>query len=354
VESVVVPLPATQPVPIEALRQAPTWEDPNPPGAYGLPKRVPAEPDVPDVPPEAEESADAEAPDLSRIASYLRDEDEDADPVRPEGFDIPAVLAAVRDVSGVREAQLRTNPGGVHTLRLELADDADPGQVSREVARLLKIRMGLAAEPNEAGPRVAHQAPTGTLHPIREARRRAATTTRRADERRGDEPGRALLGGGRLTASSPTEPDPDAPTPRPLPGGAGGPRVVIDQVEVSTQGTDAVVEVRLLADGTPSFGVASGPAFDGYVLRLAAVAAANAVDELLCEPDGTARGRCFVEHATVVPFGNCEVAVVVLLLVCGGWVEQLAGSAVVGADPRQAVVRATLSAVNRRLEALLP
>ncbi|MGV9810303.1 hypothetical protein ACWDSE_32470, partial [Micromonospora chersina] len=65
------------------------------------------------------------------------------------------------------------------------------------------------------------------------------------------------------------------------------------------------------------------------------------------------RGRCFVEHTAVVPFGNCEVATVVVLLVCDGWVEQLAGSALVAGDPRQAVVRATLAAVNRRLEALL-
>ncbi|MET8837198.1 hypothetical protein ABZV78_25235, partial [Micromonospora sp. NPDC004540] len=57
--------------------------------------------------------------------------------------------------------------------------------------------------------------------------------------------------------------------------------------------------------------------------------------------------------AAVVPFGNCEVATVVVLLVCDGWVEQLAGSALVAGDPRQAVVRATLAAVNRRLEALL-
>jgi hypothetical protein len=44
---------------------------------------------------------------------------------------------------------------------------------------------------------------------------------------------------------------------------------------------------------------------------------------------------------------------VVLLLACGGWVEQLAGSAVVTGDDRDAMVRATLAAVNRRLEALL-
>jgi hypothetical protein len=40
-------------------------------------------------------------------------------------------------------------------------------------------------------------------------------------------------------------------------------------------------------------------------------------------------------------------------LACGGWVEQLAGSALVADDSRQAVVRAALAAVNRRLEALL-
>jgi hypothetical protein len=34
-------------------------------------------------------------------------------------------------------------------------------------------------------------------------------------------------------------------------------------------------------------------------------------------------------------------------------VEQLTGSALVDGDPRQAMVRATLGAVNRRLEALL-
>ncbi len=118
---------------------------------------------------------------------------------------------------------------------------------------------------------------------------------------------------------------------------------------MSTQGTDAVVEVRLSGEDGPAVGVASGPAFDGYVLRLAAVAASNAIDQVLA---GSA--RCFIENATVVPLGSCEVAVVVLLLAHGGWVEELSGSAVVNGDQRQAIVRATLAAVNRRLEALLP
>jgi hypothetical protein len=144
-----------------------------------------------------------------------------------------------------------------------------------------------------------------------------------------------------------------APAHHPLPGGPDAARVVLDQVEVSTQGTDAVVEVRLSADGGPAVGVARGPAFDGYMLRLAAVAAANAIDGLVAGAVGASNARCFIENATVVPMGSCEVAVVVLLLAHSGWVEQMCGAAVVNGDQRQAVVQATLAAVNRRLEALL-
>jgi hypothetical protein len=130
--------------------------------------------------------------------------------------------------------------------------------------------------------------------------------------------------------------------------------VVIDQVQVSTLGLDATVEVRLTSGGRPAIGVASGPAVDGYVLRLAAVAATAALDQLLAGIEGAEQpGRCFVEHAAVVPFGSSDVAVVVVLLVLGGTAEQLSGSALVAGDPRQAVVRATLAAVNRRLDALL-
>ena len=45
--------------------------------------------------------------------------------------------------------------------------------------------------------------------------------------------------------------------------------------------------------------------------------------------------------------------VVVLLLSYEGATEQLSGSAIVGDDPHVTVVRATLAALNRRLESLL-
>ena len=119
---------------------------------------MPSHPDVPQVPevevePLVAEAMPAGGAELARIATFLREEreDEDDEPSlddRPDGFDIPAVLRAVQGVAGVREATLRKNADGLHTLRLELLDEADPGRVSRAVARLLNERMGLAAEPN--------------------------------------------------------------------------------------------------------------------------------------------------------------------------------------------------------------
>ena len=147
----------------------------------------------------------------------------------------------------------------------------------------------------------------------------------------------------------------DPAAPRPLdPGEHPGPRVMIESVQVNTFGTEATVEVRLIVNGLVTSGEATGPAVDGYLLRLCAMATASAVDELLTHSDhADGPAKCFVEHAACVPFGSTQVAVVVLLLSVGGWVEQLSGSAVITGDDRHAMVRATLAAVNRRLEALL-
>jgi len=316
------------------------------PRAAGLlPQRVPAEPDVPTLPEPVTEEADerAEVPELARIATYLRHEEPASRPIR-ESLDVDAVLAAVRGVYGVRDAELRTNPGGVHSLRLDLADGTDPGPVSREVARLLKDRLGLAAALGSPTAAPADRGPVRVGDGVYQGRRRGAGTARgRATvEPRPADTSRAVVG----------EQQPSRPLQR---ISSQSLRVVLDHVQVSTFGLDATVEVRLAVGQRRAIGEAHGPAVDGYVLRMAAIAAASALDRLLiAESTGASKGRCFVEHASLVPFGTCEVAVVVILLVCGGWVEQLAGSALVAGDPKQAMVRATLSAINRRMESLLP
>jgi hypothetical protein len=360
------------------------------PMSRALPQRVPAEPDVPTVPEPPSVEPSAETPALARIATHLRRGDVLSARDREDGFDVNAILEAVREVDGVRDASLRATPTGAHSLRLDLADGADPAEVSRQVARLLQDRMGLDAAMQGASPPAAPAAPDRA--PETAGSPAVAPPPAPPERARRVPTGRAPVsggpaGGGRLPQSpqagrasggtvidrpevnGPEQPPSatgstleavptgsvDCGPPRPLQvGERPGPRVMIENVQVNTFGTEATVEVRLAVEGRTASGVATGPAVDGYLLRLCATATTHAVDELLAASDhADGPARCFVEHAAAVPFGPLQVAVVVLLLSCGGWVEQLAGSAVVTGDDRHAMVRATLAAVNRRLEALL-
>ncbi|MDR7279527.1 hypothetical protein [Catenuloplanes atrovinosus] len=380
-----------------------------------LPKRVPSD-DVPLIPaaPVAGPPA-ADAPDLARIADSLRREDSTPERDRPDGFDVDAIQLAVREVAGVRHATVHVTESGAHKLRLDLTDGADPAEVSRMVARLLQERMGLAASSQEGLP-IGGAAVPASVTPIRPPAEAPAEPSARPQTRSGvsylprptaapkPEPAAAsahvpIQPGVRPGQSAPSVPAQPAPADEPArrrraaapaetpvepvavdegeqvvagylpgqpttavvgppaldPGGRPGPRVLIEHVQTRTVGLDVTVEVELAVGEQVATGVATGPAVDGYVLRLCSVAAASAVDELLrSDEKGEEPGRCYVEHAAVVPFGTTEVALVVLLLACDGWVEQLSGSAVVSGDRRQAVVRATLAAVNRRLEGLLP
>jgi hypothetical protein len=333
-----------------------------------LPTRVPGRPDVPEVPPQPADplvdpasTASADKFELSRIHKFLNDRYDHSE--RTEGFDVSAILDAVRDVPEVRDAQLRWNPGGVHTLRLDLVEGADAGRVTREVARLLKAQMGLAAEPRRAvttdestldRPRGTaaplhrpYVAGNGAAAPAGPVRGVATPNHPAAGAAHAVAAGMAGLAAGRAVAQ------PGAPR---IGGAALAPRPVLDHVQVTTLGHDATVEVRLDLPAVEevAIGTAQGPAVDAYLLRLAANAAVSAVDQLLVDARTNAPiARCFIEHVGLIPFGGCEVALVVLLLVRGSLVEQLSGSSLVAGDPRQAVVRATLSALNRRLAELL-
>jgi hypothetical protein len=106
-----------------------------------LPRRVP----MGGAPAGPLADAAAEPPELARIAVALRRGDV-ALPQRdgPTGFDVRAVLVAAREVEGVLDASLRATESGELRLRLDLADDADPAEVSRRVTMLLQDRIGVS------------------------------------------------------------------------------------------------------------------------------------------------------------------------------------------------------------------
>ncbi|HEY3505664.1 MAG TPA: hypothetical protein VGN37_23115 [Actinocatenispora sp.] len=230
---------------------------------------------------------------------------------RPAKLDAETVLAAVRDVPGVRAADLRTDAGGGRTLRLDVAEGMDTDEITAAAGHALRDRLGVDA-------RLAVAAGAGyELDPV--------------DIDPAEVEHRPVSGGA-------------VDTPRP----SGDRRAIIERIQVATAGAECAVEVCLTADGVRAVGRAGGPALDPYLLRVAALATADAVSVL-----AGGRARCAVEHVDIVTAGPCRVVVVVLVLVADERAERLVGSAVASGDVRQATVRATMSAVNRRLGPLL-
>jgi hypothetical protein len=108
-------------------------------------------------------------------------------------------------------------------------------------------------------------------------------------------------------------------------------------------GSEIEVEVRLELDDDTFVGIERGAAAASARPRLVAAATVSALDELLGLPAA-------VESATVVDTGIHLVALVVLTLSIPRVGQQsVAGSAVIRGDETEAVARAVLAAVNRRL-----
>lgn len=263
--------------------------------------------------------------DLRRIASFLRStqdntEADDEQPNRPRAdertselptvrpnpprndrpqlsaapaadIDKPsdAVLDAVRQIPGVTGARFTDSD---QKLALDIADDADGELVQARVSEVINSKLGLRAQPVSAA--------VGSIE----------TDT-----------------GERLAPVS---------------------RAVLERIQVITSGFDSTVEVALALDGSRAVGRSSGPAVEWHTMRAAADATVDAVSVLLGK-----EAKVVVEHASIEAAGSVKVALVVVLLLTEGGAEQLAGAAPVTGDRRQAIVHATLSALNRRIEAML-
>jgi hypothetical protein len=209
------------------------------------------------------------------------------------------LLATVLAVPGVRDAQVRTSADGDRTLRLDLIEGADGVAVAAEVSRVLDERLGLMIDPAVVA---------------------------------------ATEGGAETSVGIEAAPV-DAPSRR----------VLMNRLQVVTGGLDVSVEVGLSAADEKVVGTAVGPAVESAILRAVATATLGAVDALI---DG--RGRCGLDQAEVTEIGSDRLAVAVVTLLTPGRVDRLAGAAVVRGDARQAMVRAVLGALNRRLDVLLP
>lgn len=112
-------------------------------------------------------------------------------------------------------------------------------------------------------------------------------------------------------------------------------------LSVSVLRSSAEVKVHLEDQGLIYEGIAAGPYGRGSRLELVGQAALRAVELFL-----RTEGMFLLEGVSTLAVGPHEVAVAVVT-VPGRDDETLSGSAVVRDDPREAVVRAVLDAINR-------
>jgi hypothetical protein len=127
-----------------------------------------------------------------------------------------------------------------------------------------------------------------------------------------------------------------------------GKRPIISRMQLVSSGLEVKATVSLsYREGTVS-GAASGTATQSGVQRAVATAALHAIEELI-----GGKARFELEHVEVTRSGRDRTALVSVTMVSGTGTDRLTGSAVVREDARQAVIRAVLDAVNRRLEPLL-
>ena len=148
-----------------------------------------------------------------------------------------------------------------------------------------------------------------------------------------------------------SRPAPRAPGHAAPTGAAGGGRVTVERVVPSRAGASGSVEVDLRAGAAAAHGHTAGTSGAASLKRSAAAATLDALRQLLPATD-----RAEVASATIVNAGDHAIAVVTIALVIPphDHEETLAGAAIVReAGPLDAVARAVLDAMNRRM-AILP
>ncbi len=213
--------------------------------------------------------------------------------------DYDEIVAALRAVPGVADADVEPDGdgGGMGLLRLGLAPGYDEVQVATSVGRLLRERFGLGVDAER-------------VQLVEDA----------------EVPGDPVVRDGAPVQNRPA----------------------IQRMHLVSSGLDIAASVTLGFGGRSATGEAHGTATQSGVQRAVALATLRAIEELI---DGKARFD--LDHLEVTQTGRDRTVVAGVTLVTPSGSERLTGAAVVREDVRQAVIRATLDGLNRRLGALL-
>ena len=209
------------------------------------------------------------------------------------------IVAALREVPGVADADVEPDGegDGLGLLRLGLAPGVDEVEVASAVGRLLRERFGLGVD---------------------------ADRVQLVEDMQAD-------------ADPDIEADDVQETDRF--------RASIRRMHIISSGLQVTAEVTLSVGDTSALGRAEGTATQSGVQRAVATATLHAVEELL-----GGKARFELDLVELTPTGRDRAVLVAVTMLSIGGSEKLTGVAGVREDVRQAAIRATLDALNRRVE----
>jgi hypothetical protein len=269
------------------------------------------------------------------------------------------LLDALRAVPGVAAADLEPDdrPEGAGTLRLQLAPGADEIAVATSVNRVLREQFGLAVDAGrvqvvEESMPLAPETSTAAVQPAASVLptplpdlpvRPTLTAVPGYQE---SESATATDSSDRLDDAATSEADDDL-TPQ-LIESTRPPRILIQRMQLVSAGLGVTTSVALSWLGDAYVGESSAAATPTSVHRSVATATLRALEEVV----GSA-ARFELEQLEINQLGPDRAVVVVVAMLTKLGSERLTGVSVVREDVRQAVIRATLDALNRRLESLL-
>ncbi|HEY5032938.1 MAG TPA: hypothetical protein VIJ54_10715 [Actinomycetes bacterium] len=246
------------------------------------------------------------------------------------GTDTVQVVAALRAVAGVSDAEILPDPsGGPGTLRLQLTAGADEVLVATTVHRLLGDRFGLGVDAGRV--QVVEEAlPRRTLESIAHVAGKVGDA---------DEPAGSVA----TAAAQPVDEAPSAEAAEDR-----GARLLIQRMQLVSAREGVTSEVTLEIDGRAHTGSAGAASTPSSVHRSVALATLRAVEEAV---GGELRFE--LEHLETTSLGTDRAIVVEISMITKYGSERLTGVSAVREDARQAVIRATLDALNRRIETYL-
>ena len=257
------------------------------------------------------------------------------------------IVTALSAVAGVADAEIAPDgrPGGAGTLRLTLEPGSDEVAVAAAVNRVLREQFGLTVDANRVA--VVDEST------MRRPRRSTPAEARTLWEQQG-KGGSAVEGetvsttGTRTSNGTDTDMESQLGIREVTLPSARGSRLLIDRLQLSSADLTVDAEVTLALHGETYVGRAQAGATPTSIQRAVAQATLRAVEECIHY-----EARFEVEHLEVPVMGSERAVLVEISMVTKRGTERFTGVSSVRDDVRAAVVRASLAALNRRLESYL-